>query len=246
MLTIPEELLLLHAALLDRMPARPRRDAHPLANEPLAAGRLIELVLARRLTVEFRRRHLLARDDVVVSDATPTGDALLDEVVERVAAADANTCSYWIKRGAKGSEAAYWDRLVARSLLRPDSESGDVDRSAADTDAVAAVIARIRAVLDEPERSGLRDVALVTLLAHTQSVFGLLHEVESTPSGLVRGYRAQRRDDRRAREALDKYKSFTAAAAGSGPGEQGWALAAADAIARIAQAAAGFRGSGPG
>jgi hypothetical protein len=84
------------------------RPRHALTDEPLAAARLIELVLANRVSVEPRRRDLLARDDIVVTEATPTGDALLDEVLERLAAADVHSCPYWIKRVAKGSEAAYW------------------------------------------------------------------------------------------------------------------------------------------
>ena len=43
----------------------------------------------------------------MTTQATPTGDALLDDVLERlVAAADARPCAYWIKHVAKGSEAA--------------------------------------------------------------------------------------------------------------------------------------------
>jgi hypothetical protein len=245
MLSIPEELLLLRAAFMGTAAARPKRDFHALANEPLAAGRLIELVLAERVTVESRRHRLLWREDVVATQATPTGDALLDDVLERLAAADVHPCVYWIKHVAEGSEAAYWDRLVAKSLLRPDTLGSDARRHVANTDAVAAVTQRIRAVLAEPGAASLRDVALVTLLAHTQSLFGLLNDAgKLSPAGLVRGYRAQQRDDRRARQALDEYERSARSAAG--PGSAQPATAAAQSIARIAKAAEGFRGSGPG
>jgi Golgi phosphoprotein 3 (GPP34) len=245
MLTIPEELLLLHAALIGTAAARPRRDLFALVNEPLAAGRLIELVLAQRVAVESRRHRLLWRDDVVATQATPTGDALLDDVLERLASTGARPCEYWIKHLAKGSEAAYWDRLIAKSLLRPDMLGRDASRHVADMDAVTAVTHRIRAVLAQPEAASLRDVALVTLLAHTQSLFGLLNDAgKLTPLGLVRGYRTQKRDDRRARQALDEYERFASSAAG--PGSAQPATAATHSIACIAKAAAGFRGSGPG
>jgi hypothetical protein len=222
MLSIPEELLLLRAAIMGTAAARPKRDLHALANEPLAAGRLIELVLAERVTVESRRHRLLWREDVVATQATPTGDALLDDVLERLAAADVHPCAYWIKHVAKGSEAAYWDRLVAKSLLRPDTLGSDARRHVANTDAVAAVTERI-----------------------TQSLFGLLNDAgKLSPAGLVRGYRAQQRDDRRARQALDEYERSARSAAG--PGSAQPATAAAQSIARIAKAAEGFRGSGPG
>jgi Golgi phosphoprotein 3 (GPP34) len=240
MLTIPEEQVLLYAALMGTAAKRPKRDLYALMNEPLAAGRLIELVLAERVAVESRRHRLLWREEVVTTQATPTGDALLDDVLERlVAAADARPCAYWIKHVAKGSEAAYWDRLIAKSLLRPDTPGGGASRHVADVDAVAAVTDRVRAVLAQPEAASLRDVALVTLLAHTQSLFGLLNDAgKLTPLGFVRGYRAQKGDDRRARQALDEY------VAGLGSAQP--ATAAAHSIACIAKAAAGFRGSGPG
>ena len=147
---------------------------------------------------------------------------------------------------AKGSEAAYWDRLIATSLLRPDTPSGHAARHVADADAVAAVTDRIRAVLAQPEDADLRDVALVTLLAHTQSLLVLHDRGKVSPSGFVRGYRAQRRDGRLARQALDKYKRFAQSAAGAGPDQPRWATAASDAIGRIAMAAGALRSSGPG
>jgi hypothetical protein len=139
----------------------------------------------------------------------------------------------------------YWDRLIAKSLLRPDALGSDASRHVPDMDAVTAVTDRIRAVLAQPEAAGLRDVALVTLLAHTQSLFGLLNDLgKLTPLGFVRGYRTQKRDDRRARQALDEYERFAGSAAG--PGSAQPATAAAHSIACIARATEGFRGSGPG
>jgi hypothetical protein len=129
-LTIPEELLLLRVSV-GQARERPQRELLAEANRPLAAARLIELVLTKRIGVEARRRHLLVSEAVVVLDSAPTHDPLLDEVVERLARADAHSCSYWIKRVAKGSEAAYWDRLVSRSLLRPRVLHADTARHAA-------------------------------------------------------------------------------------------------------------------
>jgi hypothetical protein len=245
-LTIPEELLLLNAALLQTAAARPKRSLLGLTNEPLAAGRLIELVLTERLIVEYGRHRLLWRDDIVLIDATPTGDPLLDDVLERLAAAtDVRTCTHWIKHVAPGSEAAYWDRLVAEALLRPDPQSSDASPTVADADAVAAVTDRIRDVLAQPQAAGLRDVALVTLLAHTQSLFGFLHDAgKLSPAGIVRGLRAQRHDDRRGRQVLDEYERFVRSAAE--PGSDPPVTVAADSIRHIARAAAGLRRSGPG
>lgn len=244
-LTIPEELLLLHTSLLGNMSVRSLRATYALVNKPLAAARLIELVLVGRLTVESGRKRLLARDDVVVRDATTTGDDLLDEVLERLTATDLHGCTYWIKQFAEGAGAAYEDRLVAKALVRSDI-SGTADRHVADADAVSSVTARIRMVVAQPATADLRDVSLVELLAQTQSLFGLLHDAESRPAGPVRGLRAQRRSDRLAREALDQYKKSVPLAATSTPEERNSTIAAATAVGRIAAAAGALRGSGPG
>lgn len=150
MLTIPEEVVLVHTR-----PWGERRvwDGVPslfISKEAVAAGRLIELVLAKRVMVERQRRHLVSRDAIVVIDAAPTGDALLDEALTRLGTAEGRSCGRWITQLAKGSPQAYWDRLVAQSVLRPDTLGGDSRGYVADDACVAAIIGRIRAVLEQP------------------------------------------------------------------------------------------------
>src|SRR4051794_40672345 len=144
-LTIPEELVLLQHAVWERV-----------LGKEMAAGGLIELVLARRVTIgsvpgRYRRR----RDVILVTDAAATGDALLDGDLERIAASKPRSYSYWIDHPAKRLTLAYWDRIVARSLIRSDGPSNPhpLRPHVADTNAVAATRERIRAVLAGPERA---------------------------------------------------------------------------------------------
>jgi hypothetical protein len=134
--------------------------------------RLIELVLTKRVAVESRGRSLLARDVITVTNPTPTGDPLLDEVLERIDAAKEHGCPYWVERlDKKGTEIAYWERLVDKSLL----QAGDTDKRIADPDAVAAIKQRIAAVLADPPSADIRGVALVTLLARGEGLFSAIH-----------------------------------------------------------------------
>ena len=195
-LTLPEELLLLRAKGL----SRPRHALSATVDRPLAAARLVELLLGGRIRVDIRRRGPVLTDAVHVIDPSPTGDPLLDDVVHRMASEGTRSCSYWLRQASKGAEMAYWDRLVSRSLLRP--AGLDAEPLVPDTAAVAATTARIRSVLADSVGADLRSLALVSLLVHTGSLFGVLHDLDPSPAGLVRGYRDQRRTER----AIDAYR----------------------------------------
>ncbi|HZN89003.1 MAG TPA: GPP34 family phosphoprotein [Thermoleophilaceae bacterium] len=222
MLTIPEEALLAQARPFGRDLPDPQIW---LREEPLAAGRLIELILSRRIAAGSTRGRLLYRETVRVVDATPTGDPLLDETLESVGADDRRTCAHWVKRLANGSRDAYLDRLVKRSLLRRDERGSDPKQYVADADALAAIIERIRAVLEQPPAADLRDAALVTLLGYAGALFPILNELRWNPSALIGDWLARRQLDQAGRRAIELY---TNRAAGD------WELAAADGIRMIA------------
>jgi hypothetical protein len=71
------------------------------------------------------------------------------------------------------------------------------------------------------------------LLARTQGVFGLFETAEVRPAGVVAGFRARWRDDRLARNALDRYRSFVVSAPGLDGAGRAAAMSAADAIAQL-------------
>lgn len=107
-------------------------------------------------------------------------------------------------------------------------------QDAVDADTLAALAHRIRSAIDEPDRADLRDLALVTLVVHTQSLFGVLHGVQWSPAGLARGYMTRRREDGLALDALDTYKRFLRAQPGPADVDPHWAETAADGISRLA------------
>lgn len=222
MLTIPEEALLAQTRPFGRDLPLPQVW---LQDEPLAAGRLIELILSRRITAGTTRGRFLYRETVRVVDATPTGDPLLDETLDSVGADNRQTCAHWVKRLAKGSRDAYLDRLVEKSLLRRDERGSDPQQYVADADALATLIERIRAVLEQPPAADLRDAALVTLLGYAGALFPILNELRWSPSALVGDFLARRRLDQAGRQAIELYKHRVAG---------DWELAAADGILRIA------------
>jgi|tagenome__1003787_1003787.scaffolds.fasta_scaffold20479287_1 hypothetical protein len=232
-LTLPEELLLLRVSVGEAM-SRPTREFSSMAKRPLAAARLIELILAKRIAVTFGRRGLLSSDAVAVLDATPTGDTLLDDALQRIAMPDSRSCSYWVKRTARGAEVAYWDRLVEKALVRPDHISVGAPWDAVHATTLSAIAERVRSAITEPARADLRDVALATLVVNTQSLFDVLHRLERSPAGLARNYMAHRRDQRRALDALDSYKRSLASHAELTEADREWVQAAADGIARFA------------
>ncbi|WIM96613.1 GPP34 family phosphoprotein [Actinoplanes oblitus] len=77
----------------------------------LGGALLLELVLAERVDVVDGR--------VVVRGAGSTGDALLDEALDRIATdRRARKPVDWVKRFAKGTQRRVLDRLVAAGVLR--------------------------------------------------------------------------------------------------------------------------------
>ena len=111
MLTIAEEILLL---VLDD-------DTGTFINEPdvhvgyaVAGALLMDLALAHRIDADA--------DKVVVHDAKPTGDAIQDTVLSRIAASDeVHDAAYWV--GELGRDSAklrdgLLNRLVERGILK--------------------------------------------------------------------------------------------------------------------------------
>ena len=134
-LTMPEELLLL---MLDDRSGRLNEMAGPASGYAVAGAILSELALRGRIDTDTRRLY--------VADATPTGDALLDPVLARIAAdpgpsalgdagpaalADAGPVAeeagpahdsrWWIETLGREADAfrdAIFARLVALGILR--------------------------------------------------------------------------------------------------------------------------------
>lgn len=204
MLTLPEEVLLAQMAAGRR--AFPRNRTDVLWKVPVQAGRLIELVLAERITVEWRRCRLLWGDAIVVVNAEPVGDAFLDAALECIGASGRRSCAHWVSRLGLDADEAYWDRLVAKSLLRPDTLGPKPDAYVVDADCAAAITDRVRAVLEQRPSVTLRDAALVTLLAQAKLLLPLLHESRWSPTALIREHRDKQREDRLGRQAIDDYR----------------------------------------
>jgi hypothetical protein len=110
-LTMPEEILLL---LLDDETGKPVGLPGPAGDLALAGAILMELALAGRIDTDL--------DRLVVVQQRPTGDALLDGVLARLATGAAErTSRWWIQDLAKSGPAfrtEILDRLVAAGVLR--------------------------------------------------------------------------------------------------------------------------------
>lgn len=76
----------------------------------LGGALLAELALLRRLE--------LSDDRVAVTDPSPTGDALLDDALHRIAGHPGRRASRWVDLLRKGVEHAVLDRLVESGHLR--------------------------------------------------------------------------------------------------------------------------------
>jgi hypothetical protein len=84
-------------------------------NHGLAGALLLELALAGRVDVTDGR--------VVVRDATPTGDALVDGTLDRIAGDDRpNKPGHWVSALAKDVREQVLDRLVADGVLRREQD----------------------------------------------------------------------------------------------------------------------------
>jgi hypothetical protein len=110
MLNLPEELLLL--ALRDKK-GTVISSASTALPYGLAGAVLLELTLADRVTFEDSK--------IVLDDATPTGDDILDEGLERIKQSKKNRKpSYWVNKlsGIKKIKERLLDRLVHKGILR--------------------------------------------------------------------------------------------------------------------------------
>jgi len=110
-LTMPEELLLL---MLDDETGRLIDRSAPSGDYAMAAAILAELMLEGRIHTD--PAHLS------VTDPTPTGDAVLDEVLARIGGEIApQGTRWWIEHLASEADHLrdmYFDRLVERGVLR--------------------------------------------------------------------------------------------------------------------------------
>ncbi len=76
----------------------------------VAGAVLVELALAQRVNTDHK--HL------TVVDAAPTGDALLDQALARMAGDRPRSAKDWVTRLQKGTREQVLDRLVTAGLLR--------------------------------------------------------------------------------------------------------------------------------
>ncbi|HEY8611605.1 MAG TPA: GPP34 family phosphoprotein [Roseomonas sp.] len=176
-LTIPEEVLLL---TLDDETGRPLGVPAQAVSLALAGAALMELALSGRLDSD--------PDRLFVTDATPSGDVLLDEVLARIGAEPSARDSRWwmarIAREAPGMRRALLDRLVARGLLHARESRRfwllpDRRYSKADGAASSATRARLRSVLLEGGIPEPRDSLMTGLCRATGLVALLLSEPEA-------------------------------------------------------------------
>ncbi|MBP0493091.1 GOLPH3/VPS74 family protein [Pararoseomonas indoligenes] len=177
MLTMPEEVLLLS---LDDVTGRPLDLPAAALSLALSGAVLMELALRGRLDSD--------PDRLFVADPTPCGDALLDPVLERIAAApEPQDSRWWMGQLAPGAPAlrhALLDRLVARGVLRevmarrllvlPDRRYPKADRAAS-----AGARERLRAVILAGEMPEPRDSLMAGLCRATGLVALLLSEEEA-------------------------------------------------------------------
>ncbi|WP_419897892.1 GOLPH3/VPS74 family protein [Roseomonas sp. USHLN139] len=110
-LTMPEEILLL---MLDDETGRLIDRAAPSGDYALAGAILAELALANRIDTDPKR--------LFVGDTKPTGDQVLDGVVQQIMAeAEPHDSRWWIETLAKDADRyrdLYFDRLVQRGVLK--------------------------------------------------------------------------------------------------------------------------------
>jgi len=111
MLTVAEDMLLL---VLDDESGTFITEPDVNINYALAGAALMDLALKGRIEADAERLFVL--------DAAPTGDAVQDDVLGRIAAADeVHGADYWVAEiGQKGAELRdrLLDRLVERGILK--------------------------------------------------------------------------------------------------------------------------------
>src|SRR5690349_13601310 len=109
MLSLPEELLLL---AIDDTTGKVSSPVPNALNYGLAGGVLMDLLIAGRLD--------LADEKLVLTDTTPTGDAILDDAALEIGRnRKAGDARYWIdKLGRDHLQKMVLERLVERQILR--------------------------------------------------------------------------------------------------------------------------------
>ncbi|MGG5887024.1 GOLPH3/VPS74 family protein [Falsiroseomonas sp. HC035] len=182
-LTMPEEILLL---LLDDETGKPVGLPGPAGDLALAGAILMELALAGRIDTDL--------DRLLVVQQRPTGDALLDGVLARLATgapaslSPERTSRWWIQDLAKSGpefRTAILDRLVAAGVLRriedrflwvfPERRYPKAEGRAE----TAEVRRRLRGVLLEDEIPDPRDALLIGLARAAGLVPLVLDEAEA-------------------------------------------------------------------
>lgn len=159
---IAEDLLLL---LTDDDTGKPVVDTTRL-DLALGGAVLVELIDRGRLDLTGEGR----KQRVVVADATPTGDPVLDEALGRVVDRQrTSTPQDWVPRLARNVRGALWERLAERGILR--AEEGRIlgifpTRSwpAADSAHEDALRRGLHGVLVIEQRATPEEATLVALL----------------------------------------------------------------------------------
>ena len=160
MLTFAEEIILL---LLNDDDGRFARVPNVSLDYALAGGVLMDLALENRIDTDLER--------LVLIDATPTGDELLDPTLAEIAEGDENDARYWVERTAVRSDSireAVLERLVEKGILeRLDDRFLWVFKSrrypTIDGEAQREVKLRIMGVLFSDEIPDPRDIVIICL-----------------------------------------------------------------------------------
>lgn len=160
MLRFAEEIILL---LLNDDDGRFARVSNMSFDYALAGGVLMDLALEDRIDTDL--------DNLVLLDATPTGDNLLDPTLAEIAEAEGNDARYWVERTALRSDELREEalrRLVEHGILeRMDDRFMWVFKSrrypTIDGEAQREVKLRIMAVLFSDEIPDPRDIVIICL-----------------------------------------------------------------------------------
>ena len=160
MLRFAEEIILL---LLNDDDGRFARVSNMSFDYALAGGVLMDLALEDRIDTDL--------DNLVLLDATPTGDNLLDPTLAEIAEGEGNDARYWIERTALRSDELREEalrRLMDHGILEQvDDRFMWVFKSrrypTVDGEAQREVKLRIMAVLFSDEIPDPRDIVIICL-----------------------------------------------------------------------------------
>ena len=160
MLRFAEEIILL---LLNDDDGRFARVSNMSFDYALAGGVLMDLALEDRIDTDL--------DNLVLLDATPTGDNLLDSTLAEIAEGEGNDARYWIERTALRSDELREEalrRLMDHGILEQvDDRFMWVFKSrrypTVDGEAQREVKLRIMAVLFSDEIPDPRDIVIICL-----------------------------------------------------------------------------------